>query len=98
LEINLSKESKGNRPERQLAALAKQALRTSVYTYIEYFETQFTYGILHITNKLMSCEAVRDLLLRRVYLHEKHETGLNFEMICAGKHCNIKQILLCLNR
>jgi hypothetical protein len=27
----VSKENKGNRPERQLAALAKQALRTTVY-------------------------------------------------------------------
>jgi hypothetical protein len=27
----ISKGNKGNRPERQLAALAKQALRTSVY-------------------------------------------------------------------
>jgi hypothetical protein len=28
----MSKENKGNRPERQLEALAKQALRTSVHT------------------------------------------------------------------
>jgi hypothetical protein len=31
LENHMSKRNKGNRPERQLAALAKQALRTSVY-------------------------------------------------------------------
>jgi hypothetical protein len=31
LENHMSKGKKGNRPERQLAALAKQALRTSVY-------------------------------------------------------------------
>ncbi len=31
LENHMSKGNKGNRPERQLAALAKQALRTSVY-------------------------------------------------------------------
>jgi iron-sulfur cluster repair protein YtfE (RIC family) len=42
LENHMSKGNKGNRPERQLAALAKQALRTSVYTYIEYLEAQFT--------------------------------------------------------
>jgi hypothetical protein len=33
LENQMSKGNKGNRPERQLAALAKQALRTSVYIY-----------------------------------------------------------------
>jgi hypothetical protein len=48
----MSKGNKGNRPERQLAALAKQALRTSVYP--EYLEAQFTYGILHFTDKPMS--------------------------------------------
>jgi hypothetical protein len=31
LENDMSKGKKGNRPERQLAALVKQALRTSVY-------------------------------------------------------------------
>jgi hypothetical protein len=31
LENRMSKENKESRPERQLAALAKQALRTSVY-------------------------------------------------------------------
>jgi hypothetical protein len=38
----MSKGNKRNQPERQLAALAKQALRTSVYIYIEYLEAQFT--------------------------------------------------------
>jgi hypothetical protein len=31
LQNNMSKGNKGNWPERQLAALAKQALRTTVY-------------------------------------------------------------------
>jgi hypothetical protein len=50
----MSKGNKRNRPERQLTALAKQAPGTSAYTYIEYLEAQFTYGILQFTNKPMS--------------------------------------------
>jgi hypothetical protein len=34
LENHMSKGKKGSRPERQLAALAKQALRTSVYIWV----------------------------------------------------------------
>ncbi len=54
LENHMSKGNKRNRPERQLTALAKQAPGTSAYTYIEYLEAQFTYGILQFTNKPMS--------------------------------------------
>jgi hypothetical protein len=34
LQNHMSKENKGNQPERQLAALAKQALRTRTSAYI----------------------------------------------------------------
>ncbi len=50
----MSKANKGNQPERELEALAKQALRTSIYISIEYFEAQITYVILHFTDKQMS--------------------------------------------
>jgi hypothetical protein len=58
----MTKGNKVNRPERQLAALTKQALRISVYMYIEYFEEQFTYGISRFIDKPMSCEAVDSVL------------------------------------
>jgi hypothetical protein len=55
LENHMSKGNKGNRPERQLAALAKQALMTFVLSLCkEYLEAQFTNGILHFTDKPMS--------------------------------------------
>ncbi len=55
LENHMSKGNKGNRPEQQLAALLKQAVRGHQFIRcIEYLEAQFTYGILHFTNKLMS--------------------------------------------
>ncbi len=37
---HMSKGNKGNQVERELEAIAKQTLRTSLYT--EYFEAQFT--------------------------------------------------------
>jgi hypothetical protein len=47
----MSKGNTGNQPERKLEAEAKQALQTSVYTYIEHIEPQFTNVIFYLAIK-----------------------------------------------
>jgi hypothetical protein len=51
-----SKVNKGNQPERELEAEAKQVLRTSLYIQSTLKCNLYTYGILHFTD--MSSEAV----------------------------------------
>jgi hypothetical protein len=53
VQSHMSKGNKGNKPEHELEAEAKQALRTSLYkVYREYFEAQFTSYTLLITISL----------------------------------------------
>jgi hypothetical protein len=50
----MSKENKGNQPERKLEAEAKHAPSDFSLYYTETFEAQFTYEILNFTDKPMS--------------------------------------------